>query len=89
MWRKYLLAIWRNSQKSCAVQKGTPVSAATIDAARGAVQAPESVITQYPESLPTTPARLYFAWVLYSACVAAVARYSNPGICSAGLLGGI
>jgi hypothetical protein len=75
MWRKYLLAIWRNSQKSCAVQKGTPVSAAAIDAARCAVQAPGGVITQYPESLPTTPpvpARLYIAWVLYPACVAAV-----------------
>jgi hypothetical protein len=39
MWRKYLLAIWRNSKKSCAVRKGTPASAATIDAAQGVVQA--------------------------------------------------
>ena len=31
------------------------MSAATIDAAQGVVQAAGSVITQYPESLPTTP----------------------------------
>jgi hypothetical protein len=55
MWRKYLFAIWRNSKTSCAVRKGTPASAATIDAAQGVVQAAGSVITQYPESLPTTP----------------------------------
>ena len=43
------------AKKSCAVRKGTPASAATIHAAQGVVQAAGSVITQYPESLPTTP----------------------------------
>ena len=31
--------MWRNSPKSCAVRKGTPASAATIDAAQGVIQA--------------------------------------------------
>ena len=57
MWRKSLLAIWRNSGKSCAFRKRTPASAATIDAAKGVVQAAGSVITQYPESLPPAPPR--------------------------------
>jgi hypothetical protein len=43
------------AKKSCAVRKGTPASAAMIDAAQGVVQAAGSVITQYPEPLPTSP----------------------------------
>jgi hypothetical protein len=48
MWCKYLLAIWRNSQKNCTVRKGTLASAPTIDAARGVVQATGSGITHIP-----------------------------------------
>jgi hypothetical protein len=43
------------ANKSCAVRKGTPASAATIDAAKGVVQAAGSVITQYPDASSYMP----------------------------------
>jgi hypothetical protein len=58
MCRKYLLAIWRNSQNKLSRPKGNSRVCRDdrcCSRAQGAFQAAGSVITQYPESLPTTP----------------------------------